>query len=515
MNFPLIINLISYLIFLEGIAIAFSAGVSWIMKDPLLDTLLLLWCGIITVLSGVAGMFFTRKQYDSMPGFREGFAVVTFGWLLISVFGAIPFITGAAMTWYDALFETISGFTTTGATVIDSNLLLRNGAKLPNGIESLSCGILFWRSLTHWIGGLGIVVISLAILPGLGLGGQALYNAEVPGVKSRTDQFTPRTASTAKILGLVYLALTLTETLLLWFGKMSLFDAVCHSFATISTGGFSTKNASIAHFQSTYIELVITIFMFLAGCNFILYYQMLTGIPLKECLNEEFRVFTLILLGSALIIGAYLFFTRVTDPQNVTDSINHAFYYHNAKESFMAALFQVVSITTTTGFATANFTQWPIAAGAIIFLLMLMGGCGGSTSGGIKCMRIILLCKFSLSELRRNIFPHKLQNIRLNGNRMEPSTINRILGFLLIYMLTCLVFHLLLTFCCEMDLLTAITASVTCIGNVGPAFGKLAPDQSFSWMNAPAKLLLAVEMLIGRLELYTVLIFFLPSFWKK
>jgi len=509
MNFRLVINLISYLIALEGLSITFSAGISWLMEDPLRDTLMLLGCGIITILFGVAGVLFTRKQKNTVPGFREGFAVVTFGWLLISVFGAIPFIAVARLQWYDALFETISGFTTTGATVIDSQLPLWNGTSLPNGIESLSFGILFWRSLTHWIGGMGIVVFSLAILPVLGIGGQALYNAEVPGVKTRSDQFTPRIASTAKILCLVYLGLTLLETLLLFFGGMTLFDAVCHSFSTISTGGFSTKNASIAHFKSTYIELVITIFMFLAGCNIILHFRALTGLPLKDYLNEEFRTFALILLGATLIIGIYLFFSPITD------SINHAYYHHNAKDSFTAALFQVVSIATTTGFSTANYTDWPVAAGAIIFGLMLMGGCGGSTSGGIKCMRIILLCKFSLSELRRNIFPNALQNIRLNGDRLAPATINRVLGFLLIYMLTCLVFQLLLTLCCSMDLLTAITASITCIGNVGPGFGKLAPDQSFAWMNAPAKLLLAIEMLIGRLELYTVLIFFLPSFWKK
>ena len=509
MNFRLVLHHISYLILLEGIAIAVSAGVSWIMKDPILDTQLLLGCAIITVLSGLAGGFFTWEQKNVVVEPREGFAIVTFGWLLISVFGALPFITDAAMTWYDALFETISGFTTTGATVINDQLQRWNGETLSNGIESLSSGILFWRSLTHWIGGMGIVVFSLAILPVLGIGGQALYNAEVPGVKTRTDQFTPRIASTAKILCLVYLGLTLLETLLLYFGGMTLFDAVCHSFATISTGGFSTKNASIAHFNSYYIELVITIFMFLAGCNIILHFQALTGMPLKDYLNEEFLTFALILLGATLIIGTYLYFSQITD------SINHAAYHRNAAKSFMSALFQSVSIATTTGFASANYVDWPFAAQTIIFILMLMGGCGGSTSGGIKCMRIILVCKFSFSELRRNIFPNALRNIRLNGTRMESSTINRVLGFLLIYMLTCLVFLLLLTLCCNMDLLTAISASVTCIGNVGPGFGKLAPDKAFSWMNPPAKLLLAIEMLIGRLELYTVLIFFLPSFWKK
>ncbi|MBO4632886.1 MAG: TrkH family potassium uptake protein [Lentisphaeria bacterium] len=509
MNFRLVCYLISCLIALEGLAISFSAGVAVLMNDTLHDILMLLECGLCTILLGSAGAALTRKRTMSAPGFREGFAVVAFGWLLISIFGAFPFITVTGMCWYDALFETISGFTTTGATLIDSTLPLRNGYKLPNGIESLSYGILFWRSLTHWIGGMGIVVFSLAILPMLGIGGQALYNAEVPGVKTRSDQFTPRIASTAKILCMVYLGLTLLETMLLFFGGMTFFDAVCHSFATISTGGFSTKNSSIAFYNSTYIQLIIIIFMFLAGCNIILHFRALTGLPLKNYLNEEFRAFSLILITSALIIGIYLFFSDIKDP------LSGISYRHSAGNSFLAALFQVVSIATTTGFATANFAIWPASACAVIFGLMLMGGCGGSTSGGIKCMRIILLFKFSVSELRRNIFPHAMQNIRLNGERMASSTTNRVLGFLLIYIVTCFVFQLLLTFVCDMDLLTALTGSISCIGNVGPAFGMLSPDRTFAWMTPPAKLLMALEMLIGRLELYTVMIFFLPSFWKK
>ena len=509
MNFRLVFNLISYLIMLEGLAVLLSSGVAALMEDARSDILTLLGCGIVTMLAGLIGVMATRKPDTVHPGFREGFAVVFFGWLMISFFGALPFIAVTGMNWYDALFETVSGFTTTGATLIDSSLPLRHGARLPNGIESLSGGILFWRSMTHWIGGMGIVVFSLAVLPVLGIGGQALYNAEVPGVKTRSDQLTPRIASTAKILCLVYLGLTLLETMLLFFGGMTLFDAVCHSFATVSTGGFSTKNSSIAHYNSAYIQLVIVIFMFLAACNIILHFRALTGLPLKDYLNEEFRTFALILLCASLIIGGYLFFSDIRDP------ISGASYHYSAKESFMAALFQVVSISSTTGFITGNYAVWPAPAGVIIFCLMLMGGCGGSTSGGIKCMRIILLFKFSISELRRNIFPHALQNIRLNGDRLASSTINRVLGFLLIYMVTCFVFQLLLTFFCDMDLLTALTGSVSCIGNVGPAFGLLSPDQSFAWMTPAAKLLMALEMLVGRLELYTVLIFFLPSFWKR
>ena len=507
MNFRLVIHLISLLIVLEGGAVCISSGVAALMQDSGRDILLLLECGFGIAIFGILGMLFSKHGESGQAGFREGFAVVTFGWLLISIFGSVPFIVVTEMNWYDAIFETVSGFSTTGATLIDSKLPLRTGKTLPAGIESLTYGILFWRSLTHWIGGMGIVVFSLAVLPILGSAGQALYNAEVPGVKTRSDQFTPRIASTARILCLVYLGLTLLETMLLFFGGMSLFDAVCHSFSTIATGGFSTKNSSIAYFNSVYIQLVVIIFMFLAGCNFILHFRALTGLPLKDYLNEEFRTFAAILSVSTLIITAYLFFSP--------DTKSGMQFHHSFLNSFLAALFQVVSISTTTGFSTANYAEWPVAASWIIFGLMFVGGCGGSTSGGIKCMRVILLCKFSISELRRNIFPHALQNIRLNGERVAPSTINRVIGFLMIYILTGLIFQFLLALVCKMDLLTAITASFSCIGNIGPAFGMLSPDKTFAWMTAPAKLLLALEMLIGRLELYTVMIFFLPSFWKK
>lgn len=518
MNFCLVFQTISWLIALEGVAVCLCSGVACAMHDSQSDILKLLFCGCITIAAGLLGIFFSRKA-SGQPGLREGFAVVTFGWLLISIFGALPFSVVVGMKWYDAVFETVSGFTTTGASVISEELQLRSGYEpLSNGIESLSSGILFWRALTHWIGGMGIVVFSLAFLPIFAKGGQALYNAEVPGVKTRSDQFTPRIASTAKILLLVYCGLTFAETFLLHFFGMTLFDAVCHSFATISTGGFSTKKASIAAFtfNSHKIQLIIIVFMFLAGCNFILLFRALNGLPLKDYINEEFRTFFLILLGSSLVIAGYLFFSDIIEPGT------GILYHLNIKDSLLAAVFQVVSISTTTGFSTGNYVIWPPVAGMIIFTLMLMGGCGGSTSGGIKCMRMILFWKFSLSELRRNIFPHSMQNIRLNGDRMTVPTINKVLGFLMIYMLTALVFMLLFTVFrdgCDdkhkMDLLEAISASVTCISNVGPGFGKLGPDQSFYWVSAPAKLLMALEMLIGRLELYTVMIFFLPSFWKK
>ncbi len=510
MNSRLVFHLISRLIVLEGILMALTSLVSTAMNDPLSDILGILACGVFTLVSGTIGALLIRKPSSSIKtGSREGFAVVAFGWIMVSLFGTLPFIAVAKMHWIDALFETVSGFSTTGATVIDKTLVLMDGSVLPNGIESLSCGILFWRSLTHWIGGMGIVMFSLAILPMLGMGGQSLYNAEFPGVKTRSDQFTPRIASTAKILCLVYIILTFLEVFLLYMGGMPLFDAVCHSFGTIATGGASTKNINIAFYQDSYIQAVIILFMFLGGCNFLLHFRILTGLSLRDYLNEEFRTYVVILFFSTLIVSACLFFSHIVDP------VSGNKYHHEAWFSFRAALFQVVSLSTTTGFTTANFAVWPAAACIILMGLMFMGGCGGSTSGGIKCVRIILLCKFSISELRKNIFPRSLQNIRLNGKRFNLSGTNRILGFFMIYIFTMFLFTLLLSLACDMSPLTAITASISCLSNVGPAFGTLSPDSSYAWMTSTAKLLLAAEMLIGRLELYTILIFILPSFWKK
>ncbi|MBQ9336283.1 MAG: TrkH family potassium uptake protein [Lentisphaeria bacterium] len=509
MNYRQVIHFISWLVALEGLAICASAGVGWGMRDSLYKYSPLLTCGVITFVIGLAAATLSRKKEAGRNlGSREGFAVVTLGWLVISIFGALPFMAVTGLEWYDALFETVSGFTTTGSTVIGDELVLRNGTKLSKGIESLSSGILFWRSLTHWIGGMGIVFVALAILPALGVSGQVLYNAEVPGVKTRTDQLTPRITSTAKIICLVYFGLTLVETLMLYFGGMTFFDAVCHSFGTISTGGFSTKNASIGAYPGSYIQLIIIIFMFLSGCNFVLHFRLLSGLPLKDYLNEEFRVYFLTVVFSSLLIGIYLMCA-----ENLPE------YYGSPKNAFLASAFQVVSVSTSTGFATGNFVVWPPVAGVILFGLMLMGGCGGSTAGGIKCMRMILLVKFSWSELKRHIFPHAVPNLRLNGERLSTPLMNRVLGFLLIYISTWLLFAFLLTLVCppgsKMDLVTALTGSLTCISNIGPAFGNLPPDKTFFWLPPAAKLLMALEMLIGRLELFSVLILCLPSFWKR
>ncbi len=511
MNLKTVTHLIAVLMIMEGIAMALTAGVSLLMKDSLNTVLTILGCGVFTSLLGLLTAILTKPRPGQklQTGLREGFATVAGGWLIASIFGTLPFVMETGLWWHDAFFETVSGFTTTGSSVIDSTLKLMDGSTLPKGVESLSCGILFWRSMIQWIGGMGIVVLSLAILPMLGVGGQAIFNAEVPGVKTQDDQLTPKIASTAKILFVVYFAMTVLETLFLWFGGMTFFDAVCHSFTTLATGGFSTKSDSIAYYKSSYIQVVITIFMFLAGCNFILHYRIFTGMPLRQYLSEEFRFFAFMMVGATLIIATSLFFSDITDPMSGDR-------YHMAPWlSIRAAMFQVVTLATTTGFGTADYTLWPTSCGMILIGVMFMGACGGSTAGGIKCVRVMLLGKFCTSELRRCIFPRSLQDIRLNGKRVETPVLNKALGFLLIYIMTFFLFALILPMVCKMDLVTALSASLTSISNVGPGFGQISPVQTFAWMNIPAKLLLSLEMLIGRLELYTMLVIFLSSFWKK
>ena len=364
--------------------------------------------------------------------------------------------------------------------------------------------------MTHWLGGMGIVVLFIAILPLMNTGGQTLYNAEVTGIKSMDSRITPRIATSAKILWVVYVMLTFIEAALLYAGGMSFFDAVCHSFSTMATGGFSTKQASIAYFNSAYIDWVITIFMFLAGCNFVLHFKLLTGKPMEYFKDEEFRFYFFAVTGSALVITLYLFFTSSLDNGAASSFAGHF------GTSLRYAAFQVVSLITSTGFVTADYALWPSPACVILFILMFIGGCGGSTGGGMKCARALLLGKHSYFEVKRCILPHMVPDIRLNGKLLDTITIRKTIAFVSLYVFAYFIFVLLLPAVCpEMTYDTALSASVACLSNIGPGFNQVGPVCSFAWMTPAAKLLLSLEMILGRLELYTVLVLFLPSFWRK
>lgn len=513
MNKFTVIYLVSILSAFIGFAMLSCVPVGWLMHDSKTTLLEFALCSIVTIAAGVTGAILTRKRRGKAgkTGVREGFATVAFGWFAALIFSALPFIFVAHMYPQDAIFETASGFTTTGASIVDTALPLWNNTHLPNGVESLPYSILFWRSLISWLGGIGIVVFALVIIPFLGIGATQLYNAEVPGVKMNSDQLTPRIAGTAKLIWGTYIVLTAMQTVCLRLGGMTLFDAVCHSFSTLSTCGFSTKQVSIAFYPSPFIQWTFVLFLFLGACNFTLLFKaILTKRWLIYVQDAEFRFFLSVVVLSTLTIAVIL---HQTYPQGI-QSMAGSFQPNTWHTSFRYAAFQVASIISTGGFSTANFALWPTTALTVLFLLMLLGGCTGSTAGGIKCVRIILLGKHALSEIRRCLFPRSIPDIRLNGKRIQPTTINKTLAFIALYLGIIFSVTFLLPFLSKMDFVTALTATVACVSNVGPGFSEVGPAVSYGWMSAPAKLLLSFAMVLGRLEIYTLLVVLLPSFWK-
>ncbi|MBW1975946.1 MAG: TrkH family potassium uptake protein [Deltaproteobacteria bacterium] len=417
-------------------------------------------------------------------GHREGMAIVTLGWIGAGLIGALPFYFSHTFdTFIDSFFESVSGFTTTGASVMTD-------------IESTAPGILFWRSFTHWLGGMGIIVFSLAILPFLGAGGMQLYKAEVPSPVP--DKLRPRIRDTALLLWKVYLLFTVLETVLLMFGGMNLYDALCHTFGTLATGGFSTKNASIAHFQSAYVDGVIIFFMFVAGVNFSLHYQLLTGKPRKMLQNSEFRFFCFLVM----------LFVVITTFAVYKDS------YGSIPEALRYSMFQVISIITTTGYATADYETWPFLPQAILFMCMFIGACAGSTGGGMKCMRIMLLLKHGYRELFRLIHPHGVSQVKLHGQQVPQDIVSSVLGFFVFYILLYCT-GVLLVAATRVDVLTSIASVAATIGNIGPGLGTVGPAENYSHMPWMAKWILAFCMILGRLEIFTVIILFIPEFWRK
>lgn len=496
---------VALIVMVIGAGILTAAGVGWLLADDAAVIATLLHCGFWPIVAGGLAFHLLRPGKFTL-GVREGFAIVTFGWIAAALVGCVPFALIAGLSWPDAFFETMSGFTTTGASVLDPRLVLGDGGRLSAGIAALPKGLLYWRSLTHWLGGMGIVVLSLAILPFLGIGGHQLYNAEMPGPTS--DRLTPRIANSAKILWGVYALLSVTQTLLLWLGGMSLLDAWCHTCGTMATGGFSTRQASVGAYGSVYIELVITLFMFLAGCNFILHYRALRGKPLLYFRDEEFRFYLTLTTVATALVAWQLLGRPIVD----TTGEIHPGTLSNA---LRFASFQVVSLLTTTGFCTADFALWPSAATLLLLGLMFVGGCGGSTGGGMKHSRLLLLLKYSIERTRRWMFPHAISNVRLNQARVDSDTLHKTLSFFFLFVALFVFFALALAWLEGTDLVTAATASVACLSNIGPGLGKVGAVEAYHWLSAPGKLLLTAAMLLGRLELYTVLVVLLPAFWRK
>lgn len=442
----------------------------------------IIYSGLATFILGMAG-WLLRPRGTAKINKRTGYLIVTFGWLAISAFAMLPYLfSGSISTMTDAFFESMSGFTTTGASIL-------------NDIEAVAPSILFWRSLTQWIGGMGIIVLSVAILPLLGIGGIELFVAEAPGPTS--DKIHPRIQETAKRLWFVYVGLTALLFVGLRLSGMNLFDAINHAFTTMATGGFSTKNASVAYWDSAMIQYLIVIFMFLAGTNFTIIYYFTTGRFRRAWKSTEFRAYSLGMLIASLIAAILLFLYSDTATEKL----------------FRDALFQVVSVVSTTGFVTADYTAWGYLLAFFFFLLMFTGGSAGSTAGGIKTIRHLVFMKNSFLEFKRILHPRAMIRIKLDGQVVAPRILTHILVFLLIYLGSFVTGTLVMT-ALGMDLVSSAGAVATCLGNVGPGLGVVGPVSNFADVPELGKWALSILMLLGRLELFTVLVLFTPFYWR-
>lgn len=506
MDIRSVANTVSSLSIVVGFFICSSALVSFLCQDSPLVIYQFLICGLIPIILGSLIFYFTKEKEREF-GLREGFGIVSFGWIFSSIFGALPFIVIMKMHWYDAFFETMSGFTTTGASVIDKTLTLADGTLLKSGIADLPKGLLYWRSMTHWLGGMGIVVLSLAILPFLGVGGHQLYMAETTGA-DKNNKLTPRIANTARMLWSVYFLITIVETILLYLGGMTFLEAWCHACATVATGGFSTEQASIAAFNSLYLEIVIMFFMFISGANFVLHYQALKGKPFSYFKDEEFLLYSIMLIFGIISISFFIAGGNIllTDSRVIKADFGNSFRY---------AAFQLISVVSSTGFATADVGDWPTYCKFMILLFTFVAACAGSTSGGLKVVRLIICFKYLIYRIRASIFPNMVRNSRFNQERMDGPTIHKTLAFFFAYTALAILTATLISAIETSDMETNISATIACMSNVGPGLGKVSQINTYSWFCPTSKVILSLAMLIGRLEVFTVFVIFLPSFWKR
>lgn len=480
-NFKTIIRIIGILLLLETVMFLCCSGVSYYYGEGDLPAF---WkSGAITAGVGLLLAAFGRGG-DRQLTRRDGYVLVSFAWVAFSLFGMLPFYIGGYIpNITDAFFETMSGFSSTGATIL-------------NNIEALPHGILFWRSMTQWIGGLGIIMFTIAILPIFGVSGLQVFAAEASGPTH--DKVHPRIGITAKWIWSIYAGITGILVALLMFGGMNWFDSVCHAFATTGTGGFSTKQASVAYYNSPFIEYVISIFMFVSGINFTL---------LLLFVNRKFKKF----IGNAELkfyFGSVVFFTAI---------IAIVLYYTSsmgAEESFRKSLFQVISLHTSTGFATDDYMTWTPVVWGLLTIIMLMGACAGSTTGGLKCIRLVILTRVSRNEFKHILHPNAVLPVRVNKQVISPSIVSTVLAFCFLYMII-ITISVLLMLAMGVGFAESIGCVFSSIGNMGPGLGDTGPAYSWSYLPIAAKWLMAFLMLLGRLELFTVLLLFTPDFWKQ
>ena len=481
-NGSVTLNVVGSLILIMAFLVLFP--VTFSLHDGESDLAVLLISSGITMFTGALLKFITRKSKDAEIKKRDGYLIVTSGWVAMALFGTLPYLIGGYIPEVSsAFFETMSGLSTTGATVLDD-------------IESLPHGILFWRSMTQWIGGMGIIVLTIAVLPLLGIGGMELFVAEAPGPTK--DKIHPRIKETAKRLWVIYLFLTVLETIVLMICGMNFYDAINHALTTNSTGGFSTKQDSIAFYDSPLIELVIMIFMCIAGSNFTLIYFGFKGKFKNLIYNDEFKWY----IGA--VLGLILFLTPVI----------YAETGETLLETIRMVSFQVVSTITTTGYASADFTTWGSMATFVFFLLLFSGASAGSTSGGIKIVRIVILIKNGFLEFKKRLHPNAIIPVYLNKKAVPSHIIYNLLAFIFLYLFVFVVGSVIMTALGE-NFEVAISSVATSLGNVGPGIAEIGPSHTFSSISPAGKWLLSFLMLFGRLELFTVALLFTPYYWRR
>ena len=484
-NIRMVFRTMGALLILEALFMTLAFGVSLWYNEA--DSSIFLLSTIITLLAGMTGLLIGRRANARM-GEREGYVIVAMVWIVFSAFGLLPYyLSGQIPNITDAWYETMSGFTTTGTTVISD-------------LDAMTHGILFWRALTQWLGGLGIIVLSIAILPIFGLNGMQLYAAEVSGLTY--EKLSPRIADTAKMMWSTYLILTAVEVLGLWLCGMPIFDAVCHSFSTIATGGFSTKNNSLAFYDSAAIHYLVTFFMFISGINFVMLIYLVRGKARNFFRDEELRWYTIAVLVFAISVTLGLYIARP------------GWTALHMERAFRDSLFTVISSMTSTGYTISDYMYWPIVAWVVIFFLMLTGACAGSTAGGIKWVRLSIILKNGVAEFQRRIHPNAIIPVKLNDKAVPQQTINNIMAFLIFYVFIIAV--TVVIFCASgVNFDESIGAAVSAIGNVGISIGQFGPAGTYASFPTVAKWVMSFVMLIGRLEIFTVLLLFTRALWRK
>ena len=482
MHARVVLPVVGLLTAFAGLTMLLPAAVSALYLERSAATMLLVSAALTAALGGLV-----YRRYAPIVdiSLRDGFAIVTLSWIAVGLFGCLPYLlTGSIDSFTGAFFETMAGLTTTGATVVTD-------------IDSLPRGVLLWRSQTQWMGGMGIIVLSVAILPILGVGGMQLMAAEIPGLTP--DRLRPRVRQTATLLWGVYAALTVLEALLLWVGGMSAYEAVNHAFTTMATGGFSTEDASIGAFQSPFLQYVFATFCLLAGVNFTLHYSGITGRWRAIARNQELRVYLAVVAAATAVLVLVLYGSGEIA---------------GFEPSFRASYFQVASLMTTTGYATTDYDQWPDVARTLLFLLMLVGGCTGSTAGSVKVLRYVLAARQARVAMRKLLHPRGIFVHKLEGRTVSEDVMASVTGFLLLYLAALAAGVLLLT-AFGLDVASSAGAAAATLGNVGPGFGIVGPAQTYATLPGPALWVLAFLMLLGRLELFTVLILFTRGFWRR